>query len=900
MANELTGDFDVVAEFSLPAVNRLLAAMHSIKRFPHSLSLRVDDIPKPPGGVRPSVFEVVDIAGDAIVNPTRIRVPSATLSQSSTATVAFSHLDGIVNLDDLDIFIPPTVPSRLQGRVQLQFSPPTLEIADASASRITVRIQLKSRYFADRDTPPASEFAKGDLILTTAVNQITSQAGNVVDIDLRSDAVQAAFVPTWSSRPLSAEDRAGINLLISNALKSSVLPSNNTLPSNIRSMKFKALTGAQQAIAVLLNTTSTPGNPATVTRVFLGGSDFAFGVGADTIKAALQPGLDEMLTTPIAPISIRIPLVFTTATATYTIKLNTATADLQDGRILLTIRGRATAPEWFAPNFDFTATQALGLQAVGSTADLVVGEMTFDTTSSIVDRFRGRALERMATVRDRALAQSGVRGDVRRKLDANRNLGDFLRSLLTPARPDGQPQPQPLDVSLSYSSAEISPAGIALRGVLAVPDWPPAHVEFEEIAGTGGGLSGDLVLKQPEFSGLKSWIGGGAVQSFEWKRAGEPASGFQDDKKFVLLPEAPVILDGRTSTKSATGQLAAFSPMCLTLRGTRLSPSGAVTPEPVVASYCAFQWFPVLDVAVAGEGPLPLVPLTRPGPRGDIEIVGHAPAVREERAGRPNLIVHFAGSESAPQLERLTEALTKSGRTDAATAIVAVLSPQEMARARYVPGVVYLEDQDGAWERRWRVKVGRRPATFVIGPTGQVLWENEGEVDSSAGADALRKVLVASRLLKVTTITSGVRIGHAPPNFVFSHARASDLTLRKLAGRPVIAVFWRSTAWASIEAVRDMTTTPPRSWSGAVVLAINDGESREVAEKAAANARLTATVVPDPTRSISRAYGVAAWPTLVFLDARGLVREVQHGRGSVEVAPDIKDASQDAAGASAQ
>ncbi len=29
MANDLTGDFDVVAEFTLPAANRVLAAMHS-------------------------------------------------------------------------------------------------------------------------------------------------------------------------------------------------------------------------------------------------------------------------------------------------------------------------------------------------------------------------------------------------------------------------------------------------------------------------------------------------------------------------------------------------------------------------------------------------------------------------------------------------------------------------------------------------------------------------------------------------------------------------------------------------------------------------------------------------------------------------------------------------------
>ncbi|MDQ3242230.1 MAG: hypothetical protein M3Q09_00655 [Gemmatimonadota bacterium] len=45
MANDLTGDFDVVAQFAIPAVDRVLAAMHRIERFPHSIALRVDDNP---------------------------------------------------------------------------------------------------------------------------------------------------------------------------------------------------------------------------------------------------------------------------------------------------------------------------------------------------------------------------------------------------------------------------------------------------------------------------------------------------------------------------------------------------------------------------------------------------------------------------------------------------------------------------------------------------------------------------------------------------------------------------------------------------------------------------------------------------------------------------------------
>ena len=48
MANALTGDFDVVAEFAMPAANRVLATLHRGERVPHSVSVRVD-APQPAG-----------------------------------------------------------------------------------------------------------------------------------------------------------------------------------------------------------------------------------------------------------------------------------------------------------------------------------------------------------------------------------------------------------------------------------------------------------------------------------------------------------------------------------------------------------------------------------------------------------------------------------------------------------------------------------------------------------------------------------------------------------------------------------------------------------------------------------------------------------------------------------
>src|SRR5260370_9769766 len=76
MANNLTGDFDVVAEFTTLAVNRLLAAMHQTGRFLHAISAHVDDNPQPTGPVPPTVIGVVDAFGDAVPTQPQIGSPN--------------------------------------------------------------------------------------------------------------------------------------------------------------------------------------------------------------------------------------------------------------------------------------------------------------------------------------------------------------------------------------------------------------------------------------------------------------------------------------------------------------------------------------------------------------------------------------------------------------------------------------------------------------------------------------------------------------------------------------------------------------------------------------------------------------------------------------------------------
>jgi peroxiredoxin len=277
-----------------------------------------------------------------------------------------------------------------------------------------------------------------------------------------------------------------------------------------------------------------------------------------------------------------------------------------------------------------------------------------------------------------------------------------------------------------------------------------------------------------------------------------------------------------------------------------------------------------------------MVALTQPGPGGLVEVTGHASAARPDGAngGTPNVIAHFANEKTATHLEFLTQALRESKREDAPTAFVAVLTPGQLAKARYTEGIIYAEDQDGAWERAFRVKSARRPLTLIVGPKGNVLWQQEGELDVATLAAALQRLLVKSGPIRLGLLRLNLRIGRPAPNFLFR-----ELTLRKLVGRPVLLVFWKSASKPSLETVRDLQkATSKAAGQAPVVLAINVGEAREVTERVAAEDGLSAIVVPDPQREISAAYGVSIYPTAVFIDASGLVRNIRYGRFSGEQA----------------
>ena len=876
MANDLTGEFDVVAEFATQTVNRVLAGMHRAERFPHSITVRVDDTPHVHPGVNTtSIVAVMDGFGDPVVNHQRIGRPQPLVFEAASANRAYALMDPVVNFGTAGFEVPPIVPSNLQGRAQLQLFPPTLEIPDSSGTNVTVRLELISRYFPDPNTSRPAEFVRGDLKITAAVDQVVSQSARIVGIDIRSQTSRVQFTPHWSSRPLTLEDRAGIDLLIGNALRTSFLPSNSSLPSNIEHLQFKTMSGAQGAVAMLLNITGDAGNRATANNVFLAaGDDFALGVSAEFIKSQFAETLDSILTQPIAPVVFQRSTFIHTWTITYTITLNSATVDLENDRIVMKLTGHAHTGTSWMPDFNFTVRQALTLAVAGNTAELVVGDISLDTSSWVINLFKGGAISSMTTARDSALDESNVRETVRQKLSADEQLGGFLRSLMAPAR--GQPVTPANDAYLAYTSAEIRPSGIVLHGTLGVAEWPPPRVEFELLpVDSQGFVDPSSVFAGPDYSALKSWVPGGTVDRYEWSSQGEGQPGYSDANRFVLLHQPPSATDAGMSARVVS----AHTPLCLTVHGTRISASGPAAPQSVAASVCAFGTFPIVAGEALGfDGSPPLVALAHAGAGGRVEVLGHVPAsVDRSGGGTPNLVVQFAGAAQSDRQENLLQALSESERRDATTAVLFVAPRGQLDKVRYVKGVTYAE-HDSGWERRFDVSPARGPVTLIVEPGGKTVWRRDGELDSRTLAAALRDFLVARSPVRAALQPAGARIGQPPPNFLFEHAPGKQVTLRKLTGRPTVLVFCNPSSKQSVDAVRHapLEARGPKG-GGQLILAILDGEGRDAAHRVSAELGSGIPVVPDPERRISRAYGVAMWPTIVTVDKDGIVRAVNYG-----------------------
>jgi peroxiredoxin len=824
----LTGEYDVVAEVGMGVLNAVLGAVHenqdtAYPTMPHSMTIVVDDAPRGPGDPVPE-SQRTGIRSRAEVN---VSTPIASLPVDTI--VVGPVVDVMASARSAAVDAHPDRASVVGIRI-----PPIL----FDDSGVSVKVRFRA-WVRDPTSDRLPEFLDGDLHVTMGlVRSEVAGVGTFVTLD-RTSGPLVAFQPAPGTT-VTDEQRAAVATVVRNFIRSDVDPPTFkvALPPEVRHFDFKLLPGARRpAVALMLVLSDRavgPGAPAGVGPGFLpDGADVAVAIGREFVTGALR-GMFEGL-----------PGVYRFSkwgvSATLRPDWAGASFDFRPGRIVFSLRGNGSISWWGVDDsFSFTVELAFGLRVVGGRLEpFAIGDPVVDLDDVAVGGgyLEGKARSAIKDERDRALAAgAGLLGQA---VDLPKQLATIL------------------------AGVNPRPAGVTLTGVEIRTDGVVVPVRV------GLAASAPVVVARTSRGGLDdavdSWIPGGSIDRFVWNRF--PArfgSERVEEHRFVTGP-------------ISTG---VFGAICVRVEGTRVTAGGGSAP---VASTACFVLSPVLAPLddLSAEQVRPLVPLTVPGDRGPV-VTGHLDPWGHGRVpveGYANLLVHVAGEHADEAVKGLASVLKEVGDR-AAVVAVAVVPCDALARATKVAasveGLVVVDDPGGAWGRA--LGVDGAPATVLVGRSGAVVWRDGSPFDQGEVAAAVLEHAVPGGRVAAQPVTLAVRPGSRVPDVLLPLAHGSELSLRRLRGRPAVVVFWTSRSAPSIEhlcALRD------RHAAGAgpapLTIAVGDGETADEAERVAKDHRLPFVVLPDPGRRIASAFGVWCWPATVLVGADGRVESVDLG-----------------------
>ena len=586
MANELTGDYDVVTAFSLGAVNRILAAMHRGKRLPHAMSLSVDVAIL--DGI---VIGVEERRGGATSDPLRVKQAVHAAGKIGPLPAELIRtVDPVVNppAKSAAAAVGNSLTTVHVGVAQLQLGPPIMRIAPNRTDRAEIRTPARIHYRPDNQTKPLPAFMRGDLVTSFGVKQVASPTGPNITVDVTGSSGSVHFDPLFASETLDIDQQKFINKALTFSLQRSFHPSSSPLPAGLRQMHFKAFP-AKDAVAVMMTvTTANQPSPNSVPTVVLDGQDqFALAVNGSSITKPFADAVNGAVSHLPQRTDTKIVIDYLFGTHTFhiftTVRVRTATVQLlatgaPTGQILLTVPvsvrfGWKDKP-FFIPdpvNFVFTIAQAFTLTLNGRKVGLQpLGDLVIDIPDFVPDREADPAREQARTLFDKAWAsqQDAIQKEVNKALSAD-GLQSFLTSMMNPkpsqSPPPGGPVPERIEPQLRYTRFAIRPAGIILHGTLTVPPWPAPHVEYDK----------DLwaPADKPEYRALNSWIPGGTIQHFAWKYSSSLI--VTDRDRFV--------------TVNASALSTGINRVCLGFTGSRITAAGPVVFETVnVPSVCTW------------------------------------------------------------------------------------------------------------------------------------------------------------------------------------------------------------------------------------------------------------------------------------------------------------------------
>ena len=132
---------------------------------------------------------------------------------------------------------------------------------------------------------------------------------------------------------------------------------------------------------------------------------------------------------------------------------------------------------------------------------------------------------------------------------------------------------------------------------------------------------------------------------------------------------------------------------------------------------------------------------------------------------------------------------------------------------------------------------------------------------------------------------SQIRVGENPPRFILSDLKGNKVTAPDdYRGKVIIIRFWADwcTACAKEMPAIDYIYHKYKD-RGLVVLAVNVGQPRNVAEAFVTNLKISYPVLLDPYSVTAKRYGVKVVPVTFILDRKGVIKNKIFGETDTEI-----------------
>lgn len=120
-------------------------------------------------------------------------------------------------------------------------------------------------------------------------------------------------------------------------------------------------------------------------------------------------------------------------------------------------------------------------------------------------------------------------------------------------------------------------------------------------------------------------------------------------------------------------------------------------------------------------------------------------------------------------------------------------------------------------------------------------------------------------------------LGYRAPDFSLATLNGKNVRLSDFAGRPVLINFWATWCGPCRAEIPSLEAASRHFGDRAVILGVNVQESPRLVAPYLAELGMTYPVVLDTDASVSLSYRVRAFPTSFFVDAHGVIIQIEAG-----------------------